>query len=219
MSEEEKKINTLFDMLDKWRLFPAYQLERRADIFFAIYLKQILESDLKITVDNILPEFPIRVGSLYNKENKKSRINLSFKIDYIAFSNKSRKIYFIELKTDVDSKREKQNWYLKTATQVGFIKLLEGLLDIYSATEQKRKYTRYISELQKMAWIKEDNNKYFVSSKDYNIETIIIQPRKTKKEEFKVITFQNIVRILSSNKDFLSGRFIKSLKKWKTNPN
>jgi len=38
----ETLIDELFDKLDEWRSLPAYQLERRADIFFAIYLKDII---------------------------------------------------------------------------------------------------------------------------------------------------------------------------------
>ena len=31
-----KQIDTLFDRMDAWRHFPNYQLERRADVFFAL---------------------------------------------------------------------------------------------------------------------------------------------------------------------------------------
>jgi hypothetical protein len=35
-------LNQMFEMLDRWRHLPAYQLERRADILFAIYLPGFL---------------------------------------------------------------------------------------------------------------------------------------------------------------------------------
>jgi hypothetical protein len=35
-----KQIDTLFDRMDAWRHLPNYQLERRADIFFAMYLPE-----------------------------------------------------------------------------------------------------------------------------------------------------------------------------------
>jgi len=35
------KIEKLFDLLDDWRRLPAYQLERRADIIFAVHLEKI----------------------------------------------------------------------------------------------------------------------------------------------------------------------------------
>jgi hypothetical protein len=35
-------ISKIFDNLDSWRHLPSYQLERRADIFFAAYLPELL---------------------------------------------------------------------------------------------------------------------------------------------------------------------------------
>ena len=39
----ENKIEKIFSNLDIWRKLPKYQLERRLDIFFTIYLKEIVE--------------------------------------------------------------------------------------------------------------------------------------------------------------------------------
>jgi hypothetical protein len=41
-------ISKLFHLLDNWRNLPSYQLERRADIFFALYLDKIIKSDIVI---------------------------------------------------------------------------------------------------------------------------------------------------------------------------
>ena len=37
-----QKLEELFARLDDWRHLPAYQLERRADIFFSLYLPDVL---------------------------------------------------------------------------------------------------------------------------------------------------------------------------------
>ena len=58
-------ITDLFDRLDAWRHFPNYQLERRADIFFALYLPEVLESTLGIAINpRLAPEFPVRIGTI-----------------------------------------------------------------------------------------------------------------------------------------------------------
>lgn len=36
MPPDEDPLAHLFALLDQWRHFPAYQLERRADVFFAV---------------------------------------------------------------------------------------------------------------------------------------------------------------------------------------
>ena len=35
-------IDGVFELLDKWRHLPGYQLERRADIYFAMFLPDVL---------------------------------------------------------------------------------------------------------------------------------------------------------------------------------
>jgi len=131
----DNKINELFDLLDKWRYFPAYQLERRADIFFAIFLKQTIQNKYSLSIDTVIPEFPVRVGAIIEKE-----INKSFKIDYVAVNQKMKQVFLVELKTDLLSRREKQDWYLKRAQEINIHGLVDGLIKIFHATNQKSKY-------------------------------------------------------------------------------
>lgn len=100
------RINELFDNMDKWRHFPSYQLERRADIFFSLYLSSLLENRLGVEIDSIIPEFPIRIGTI----DPKTETNQSFKVDYLAKVKKENRIIFVELKTDARSRRTKQDW-------------------------------------------------------------------------------------------------------------
>ncbi len=59
------KISVAFDNLDQWRHLPNYQLERRADIFFSLYLKEVIEEKYHVKLHNqIIPEFPVRVGTI-----------------------------------------------------------------------------------------------------------------------------------------------------------
>jgi len=54
-------LQTIFRHLDRWRHLPAYQLERRADIFFSAYLKGMLEEFTGTELDGqIIPELPIK---------------------------------------------------------------------------------------------------------------------------------------------------------------
>ena len=62
-------IERVFDLLDAWRHLPAYQLERRADIFFALFLPEVLEKHFNIALNPILvPEFPIRKSNVNRTE-------------------------------------------------------------------------------------------------------------------------------------------------------
>ena len=74
-----KQIDTLFSRMDAWRHFPNYQLERRADIFFALYLPEVLEAKLRFAVGpELAPEFPVRIGTIYpNIPIDKSYLNFA----------------------------------------------------------------------------------------------------------------------------------------------
>ena len=78
-----KQYETIFDLMDAWRHFPNYQLERRADLFFSLYLPEVLEAKLGFPVAaEIVPEFPVRIGTIYPN----IPIDKSYKIDYFVLS-------------------------------------------------------------------------------------------------------------------------------------
>ena len=72
------RISEIFDNFDDWRHLPSYQLERRSDAFFSIYLGMILKETYAEEIQGIIPEFPVRIGTIYPKKST----NRSFKIDY-----------------------------------------------------------------------------------------------------------------------------------------
>lgn len=208
-------INELFDLLDDWRHLPAYQLERRADIFFAIHLETILKQLYGIKADLIIPEFPVRIGEI--SENK-PYLNRSFKIDYFVYSRQSQKVLLIELKTDQRSLRDKQTWYLKSAANIKVSGLLKGLKKIYAATSQKVKYDHLLNLLEGIDWICRVDNTFDITCPNIKPEIFYIQPINPN-ESTNVITFDDIITTLESLNNPLSSRFIQSLEKWKTDTN
>ena len=90
-------LRAVFSNLDRWRHLPAYQLERRADIFFSVYLAHVLERYVGTAVDpRIVPEFPIKRDLIWPDQST----HLSVKVDYVLFAKDRSRAYFIELKTD-----------------------------------------------------------------------------------------------------------------------
>lgn len=146
-----QRIAPLFDRMDSWRHFPNYQLERRADIFFSLYLSEVLEAKLGFPVQSELaPEFPVRIGTIYPD----IPIDKSYKIDYVALSAAADKAIFVELKTESLSRRPEQDKYLLAAQSTGLAGLLQGLLDIFRATNAKRKYFCLLVHLEHMGLLR-----------------------------------------------------------------
>lgn len=57
-------INSYFDLLEDWKLLPAYKLETRIDSLIGFALPQILEQALGVKIGHVIPELPLRKGSI-----------------------------------------------------------------------------------------------------------------------------------------------------------
>ena len=160
MSNESKiselhTIERVFDLLDGWRHLPAYQLERRADTFFALFLPEVLRAHFSVKIDpTLIPEFPI----------KKSENNQSKNVDYFALSQDRKRAFLIELKTDMgslDRKREQDRICLlkdKTMTQiVDDLKSIARSESVRSNKVTRAKYFRLFHELNELSLIEIPN--------------------------------------------------------------
>jgi len=163
-----KNIEAVFDLLDEWREFPSYQLERRADIYFALLLPDIMKhffEDCKdIKHEDIIPEFPLK-----NKNRQDFR---PLRVDYVVFGSKF--VYFIELKTSMSSWSPAQDDNMKAAKDKGLAKVIEEAKEI-SKRSRSGKYCF-----------------------------------------FNIISFEQIIQLIDSNKDKsdLEIRFRDSLARW-----
>jgi hypothetical protein len=138
----------IFNNLTMWRNLPKYQLERRADIFFSLYLKEILEAKFSSDGNHvelspvIIPEFPIQQGVQHHTAN----------VDYVMFSENLKTVYLIEFKTDMGSFRSEQYEYLvrakKKIQDQGFKKIVEELWSVFKATDDKQKYFHLFKQLK-----------------------------------------------------------------------
>lgn len=206
-------VNQLFDRLDHWRTFPTYQLERRADIFFALYLPQILEEVYEFHSDKILPEFPVRYGDVHPERDD---WNKSYRIDYVAVDKNQKKVLLIELKTNNNSLRKTQDQYLETAKSLNVPGLVDSFRRIMNASRSYKKYKSYLRELSELDWIVSSKN-YEVTNEKYQMEIIYIVPDDSKMDGKKCITFKQIAEILQKNEDEVSKRFAQSLREWQKN--
>jgi hypothetical protein len=207
LREKMDPINKLFNNMDTWRHLPAYQLERRADIFFSIYLPELLADKFQTEIEGLIPEFPVHIGTITHGES-----NQSFKIDYLAKAK--NKIFFVELKTDQSSRRGKQDSDMEKARLIGMSKLLEGLHKIYKATTSKQKYRHLLAHVEKLGLITLDSKGVFsIHPDEYEIEIVYIQPNNPYGQE-NVITFKDFAAIVERHDDPVSLRFAESLRRW-----
>jgi hypothetical protein len=211
---QSSEINKLFDLLDEWRLLPAYQLERRADIFFALYLSQVIEQSFPDSkVIEIIPEFPVRIGSINPTQTKN---NQSFKVDYLVICD--NQVLLVELKTDLNSRRTQQDQYLEQAKDANIEKLIDGVLRIYTATRSKTKYKRLLQKLESISWLKQVDGNWVNTSQDQEMQIVYIQPLASDETVHPVINFEQFAKVVRREGTELAARFADSLEEWKKNP-
>jgi hypothetical protein len=221
-----RQIDVLFDRMDAWRHLPNYQLERRADLFFSLYLAEVLEAKLGFPVgDQVVPEFPVRIGTIYPE----IPIDKSYKIDYVALSTDADKAILVELKTEGMSRRENQDKYLLASREAGFLVLLGGVLDIFRATSSKRKYFCLLEHLETMGLLRipmemkdimsrsslhgvtEASRAIEVTTRATQCLIVYVQPNGNGAD---IISFEDFRGVVQKHDDPVSQRFAQSLSEW-----
>ncbi len=192
-------------------------------------MKEILSIRGITNISAIIPEFPVRVGEVYPETGT----NRSFKIDYLVITPES--VWLVELKTDVGSRREKQDEYLARSKALGLDGLLTGLLKIYKATKAKEKYRCLLEELcDAGVLVRDGDGCYGKGGLDRGCEVLYLQPKHSDElinddestpmsvrapsrtgntAKDTIITFQDIIDsgVLTGE---IGERFAESLREW-----
>ncbi len=220
------QLDSLFDRMDAWRHLPNYQLERRADLFFSLYLAEVIEAKLGFPVNGrIVPEFPVRIGTIQQEKP----LNRSFKIDYLVLSRSGDTAIFVELKTEEMSRRDDQDRYLIAAQKAGLPVLIEGVLDVFRVTDAKRKYFCLLEYLESLALIgipeqlrdimlrprlqgaTKASRQIQITEQVSEILILYVQPTGTGSE---VVSFEEFRAVVQTHDDPISRRFAQSLSEW-----
>ena len=223
-------LQRVFENLDRWRHLPAYQLERRVDIFFSVYLKGLVEELTGVPLDpQILPELPIK-RDLIRVDHPTHR---SVKVDYALFSTDRQRVFFVELKTDGHSRRDVQDQYLEAAKRLGFQKIAQGVCDIIRKTTAHQKYHHLASALMRLGYITVPHElrglvypeprlgseltgrlaEIQVTAADAMVDVIYVQPEGT--EGVRCIDFRQFAEYVARHDDPLSQVFAQHLLRWR----
>ena len=210
-------IERVFDQLDRWRCLPDYQLERRADLYFSLYLPEVLEAVLGEPIrQDLVPEFPI----------KQLDSNRSDKVDYLAATADGTTLVFVELKTDCNSTRLEQFEYLCRGAQKTGVELFDDLSTIRKASKARPKYDALIAATQAMGLpeireraIGENHPVVLISPlEEFKGRDEAIKLFETAGVPFHVVTFERFRASVLKHRDPLSVRFSESLDHWWKNP-
>jgi hypothetical protein len=206
-----KSIHQLFENLDTWRHLPSYQLGRRADIIFWVYLPEYLKKKFGYDVQVVIPDFPIRVGTVRPVTDN----NSSFKVDYFVKVSNPSMVILLKFMTESGSKRSEPDWYLTEAKKKGVRQLLSGLRKIVTGSTPRSRFDYLLRSLECAGLIQvTETNHFHILDAEHDISIMYIQPNATS--DNNVVTFAELADFVSQKSDDLSQRFAQSLREWAT---
>ena len=231
----------LFNRLDKWRHFPAFPLEARSEVFFALFLPTVLEKSKRIGVKvkpQIIPQFPLKQES----EDKDRDYNLSDKVDFFALSNDGNRAFFIELKTDMKSRRSDQDDYLANAIDKCMCMILHDFKEMSKSRNDKRARQKYFHMAHALAEVGLiglpsilEDTMYAANSqgvyeliddicilKSPALEVVYVQPYQSTEDKcgdkrFHYIYFDEFAKVVEKQGD-MGELFADYLRKWAKDP-
>lgn len=128
----KSEITRLIGLMHDFRLFPKYQLERRLDIFIALFLPEFLSATFGgAPIEIVAPEFPLK------KDGSRASVNA----DYLLYRGGDKPAWIIlELKTCEGSLGASQCEKYLTASRKGMHGLLEEIREIKGGSGEASKY-------------------------------------------------------------------------------
>lgn len=173
-------------MLMDWKRLPAYRAEPRIDSLIGYYLPEIIGDFAGDMPRGIIPELPIRLGTIRPEHEGTHYSDRSYKVDFYLVGH-SGAHYFVEFKTDSKSRRDNQDQYLIEAQEHGMRAVVAGILKIATVSTYKAKYNHLIEKLRGLELINEDRE---YCGPDSPIQVVYVQPQPGTKGEDRVIDFR-----------------------------
>ncbi len=195
-------IESMLKNLDRWRHLPKYQLERRADLFFGLFMHDIISDRFSRKVHQIIiPEFPY-------SNNKTTKTTVNF--DYVLLSEDCSTAYIVELKTDTKSIRKEQEDYLKLARKMNFMENIKNLITVYSATKQKGKYRNLFELLEELNFLSWDDNELKYKplldvASSPQIQVVYVTPKLDEEKMSEISEYAEVI-LFDEIANFLNGR-------------
>ena len=190
-TNEYPTVTDLFYLLNRWRHLPGYQLERRTDVLFALFLPEVLKySGIEIKYP-LIPEFPIDK----NKEDGRHK-----QADYFALSESRRKGILIELKTDVASIRIEQLETLLGVASRGSQDLIKDVICLAQNKNNSRltrgKYAHLLHDLSELNLVELLAAGWVCTKEHSELDVIYILPKRPRPGKVNDFIIENCVRTI-----------------------
>ncbi|MBP7953689.1 MAG: hypothetical protein KAZ14_00810 [Nitrosomonas sp.] len=166
----------------------------------------------------LIPEFPVQYG-LIPKSKGSAEENQSFKIDYLALTKDGRHAYFVELKTDLGSRRTSQDQKMIEAADLPLSNLFQGIECLHKKSIHKRKYLSLYTYIGALLDLEKRSDGIIdrATFEKFNLKPKIVYIQPSHSDNSEVIDFKEFVELIKAEPtDPLYKRFAESLGYWQT---
>jgi len=200
-----------FKMMVDWKKLPAYRAEPRIDSLIGFYLPEMISDFLSDKIVGIIPEFPLRLGTLKPGLQGTIYAERSYKVDFYLLGASGTN-YFIEFKTDSGSRNDSQDKYLKKAAELSMNDIVEGIICISKASTYKMKYSHLLNKLKSLRLL--DESGVYVGQSE-EIRVVYVQPRN-KDGAKNCIGFSQVAEWMKRKGgiDSFESHFVAALNEW-----
>ena len=190
-----------FGMMADWKRLPAYKAEPRIDSLVGFFLPAMMTDFCHDPITGIVPELPLRLGTLKPAHEGTPHADKSYKVDFYLLGGSGRH-YFVEFKTDSGSRNDQQDQYLNEARQQGMAAIVRGIVRIAAVSKYKKKYGHLLAKLRELGLLDESGQ---FSGKADAIEIIYVQPHRKPDDTGLVVDFAWMAQWLQNRPD--AGEF------------
>lgn len=191
-------INTYFDLLGDWKKLPAYKAETRVDSIAGFALEEIFAYDRDVKIVAVIPELPLRIGTIRPSEVGGKKENRSYKVDFFTLTD-CGKGFLVEFKTDSASRRDGQDEYLTEAQDVGLEAVLTGIIRLYEKSDYKKKYCHLLDKLVRAGVVTKSDGVYTPLVQFDDLSIVYMQPHvKETDVGLDIVDFETVAGALEN---------------------
>ena len=210
------------------------------DVFFGLFLPEVIERRFKVPFGKLIPEFPLHKGKTRISEDCDD--NQSVNVDFAVFCSEpeGKRIFLVELKTDMHSINKAQLCNMVKAKEAKSKNVLCGVIKAARASPAPRKYAQLIWRLSEIGCITVDptfcdmhmedqrpglagNFRKLRIGKEWSdaaIELILISPKHIDNtdeypySEFHRLEFAELAELIEGSRPPFGAEFAEYLREW-----
>ena len=208
--------NAQYELLEDPKHLPTATVETPVEPLVARVLGPVIKSALGYDVVDVIPELPLRLGTIYSHHEGTPYADRPYPVDFYAPTRCGRDL-LVEFKSDSLGSAGQGNDCLKIAKELGMTQIVDGILKVHRAAPGKQ-YNPLLQKLESLGLVERHGGDFGPGeARARLVEVVYIQPQRPATENgTRIIDFAHLVGVIRETMagDGRFERFAERLEKW-----